>query len=137
MKKTIVIGLLSILTAYANAGEFRYSCSTNVDCNNLFTDLVSEKFMNRYPAKNWEIYVLSDSLQYTNAGASGVALVGVRRYRADGLFVVPKQRYARHQYSPSVSNSYEQNDFERQMIRNALEVMMADCDSKPNCNINY
>lgn len=136
MKKTIVIGLLSIFSAYANAGEFRISCNTSVDCNNLVNDLVSDKFINRYPAKKWEIYVLSDSLQYTNTGVSGMALVAVRPRRADGLSVVPERRFFYHMKNPSINNPHEKNNFEREMIRAGVEYMMAECDSKPNCNID-
>ncbi|MDC7704031.1 hypothetical protein [Vogesella indigofera] len=136
MKKTIVIGLLSIFAAYANAGQYRFFCNVNVDCTDLFTDLVSDNFTNKYPAKNWEIYVLADTVQYTTDVVTGMAFAGVRPYRADGLSVVPGLRFNSHRYETATNNPYEKNKIEREVIRGAIEYMMSECERRPNCNIN-
>ena len=136
MRKFLISSLIALLSATASAGSFSYRCQTDVSCDSLFSDIVTDKYVKYYPADKWQIYVLTSMAHYSDGMASGTAIVGVRPIRKDNLNVLPANRFFRNGYRANVENAYALNDFEKELIRNAVTDMMAKCNEQQKCQID-
>lgn len=136
MKELLIVAALAVLSSAASAGNFSYYCDTEVSCNQLFNDLVTDKFIKKYPDGKWEIFVLTSMAHFSDGSASGTAIIGVRPLRKDDLNVLPTRKFYRNGYRENLENTYAFKEFEKNLIRNAITDMMAKCDDTPSCDIS-
>lgn len=141
--KTSSIGLVA--AAYmmvsgqnAVAGEFSVSCyfknSNIAKCASVISDLVTDKFIARFPASKFQIFVFSDVHRYTNGGFAAYAVAGV----------IPRgsNQFPLQHFSSSLVNrgdkkfdALELSKFELEVYRSATKGLMDECEISPNCDV--
>lgn len=136
MKISLIAAALAVFSTAASAGNFTYYCDTEVSCKQLFNDLVTDKFIKKYPDTKWEIFVLTSMAHFSDSSASGSAIIGVRPLRKDDLNVLPTRMFHRNGYREHLESTYDFNAFEKNLIRSGITDMMAKCDNTPNCDIS-
>lgn len=137
LRKLLPAALLALTAAAAQAGTYSYLCNTNVKCDELFSDLVTERFTTRYNSNKWELFVVADFIRYSDNTGSGMALVGVRpRAGKNDTGIFPSRYWTYHRYSPTVKTAYDVAEEEKQVIRSAVTELMAACDNTQNCKLD-
>jgi hypothetical protein len=138
-KKCAIIGLAS-LSFSAFAGNFHaVGLGSGVDISGNISDLVSDKFIAKFPATKYSITVIYDFHTYTDGGGVGFAVAGVTPRNQDaskGWYYAPYHRYTstRRMTGQSI-NSYKKNELTIEVIRQAVELLMAECDKSPTCDV--
>lgn len=129
---------LSLVASYATAGEFKVSCSYKNDnlqgCATHIADLVSDKFIHRFPATKFAIFVHSDIGSFSNGGFSAYAVSGVIPGKSSEF---PKRRFSNYS-----SNTLEKRftavelaELELKVFREAVRNLMEQCEISPNCDV--
>lgn len=118
----------------AQASTFSYYCDAKVDCKNLLTDIVTDKFTAKYDVKRWTLFVRAETVIFGDGSGAATAFAGT----------VPRQDGGRFRFYPIVTqsaitvkskigNSFDQLAVEKAVIRQAVEGLMALCESKADC----
>jgi len=77
-KNGFIALLVTLVCIPSYAGEFRVSCFSSLsDCASKVTDLVTDKFTQRFPASRFKIAVVAEFQQYSDGGGVGYAVAGV------------------------------------------------------------
>jgi hypothetical protein len=111
------------------------ACRANVECKGLFNDLVSQKFLARFPAEKWEIFVYADTYVFGDGKATSQAVVGVVPISNEKFAYFPNQTSSHIVTTPRLSSGYDKQDVERKTIRRAIEKLMASCNEQKNCDL--
>lgn len=111
------------------------SCRTNAGCKELFSDLVTEKFRARFPPDKWEIFVHADTYSFGDGKATSHAIVGVVPIAREKFAYFPNQTSTHIVTTPRISSAYDKQDVERKTIRRAVELLMAGCAERKNCDL--
>jgi hypothetical protein len=130
---TLVICIVLFATSNLYAGYYSYDCSKSaVSCDNLFSDIVTEKYTKTFDNEKWDIFVYSATNAFSDGSGLHYAIVGVVPSKS-GIF--PKRWWQRVNYKENIGNSFAQKDGLGAVIRTAIEAMMASCEDSPDCNI--
>jgi len=111
------------------------SCRTNVECKELYSDLVTEKFLARFPPDKWEIFVHADTYAFGDGKATSHAIVGVVPISREKFAYFPNQTSSHIVTTPRISSAYDKQDVERKTIRRAVGNLMANCNERKNCDL--
>ena len=130
----------SAATAPARNLTFSAHCFSNVPkCSDSISDIVTEKFMARFPSDKWRIVIFSEAHHYSDGTAVAFSLAGVapRTLAADGkLFTqFPANRFTRSFKTDGSVSTREVHRLELQLLRSAVEDLMAECDRQPRCDV--
>jgi hypothetical protein len=112
------------------------TCRANVECKGLFNDLLTDKFLARFPADKWEVFVYADTLPFGDGRATSQAIVGVVPVSKEKFAYFPNQTSSHLITTPRVSNAFDKKDVERKTIRRAVEKLMASCNELKNCDLD-
>lgn len=115
---------------------FASTCRANVECKGLFNDLLTEKFLKRFPADQWAIFVYADTYVFGDGKATSQAVVGVVPISKEKFAYFPNQTSSHIVTTPRLSSAYGKQDVERKTIRRAVEKLMASCDAVKNCDLD-
>ena len=136
--KTIGLFTLSIIAATpVQAGAFNLVCSyssANLSaCAEVVSDLVTDKFLAKFPNQTFSIFVHSDVHSYSSGGYVAYAVAGVV---PKGLSQFPLRRFS--------SSTIERNqrgdaltlaNVEKENFRDAVKQLMDQCEISPTCDI--
>ncbi len=139
--KNLVIGIFAsgILLALpqAEAGEFRVSCSYKFDsllrCADAVSDIVTEKYIAKFPAKKFTIFVHSNIHAYSNGGYVAYAVAGVVPTASDQF---PRKRFSTTTMERERrATQIELAEVEKENFREAVKQLMDNCEISPNCDV--
>jgi hypothetical protein len=141
--RTAVIAVLLATTPLAAAAmDHTYSahCFSGIpSCAESINDLVTDRFIARFPSDKWRIVIFSDVHQYSDKSAVAVALAGVapRTKGQDGRSATqfPVNRFVRTIKSDGAVGPMDMQNLERAVIRDAIEDLMAKCDLLSKCDV--
>jgi len=95
IKSTLLVVFLGICFPVL-AGEFKCHAFGDSGCAHLINDVVTDKFIDKFPAKKYEIVVIYQFQIYSDGGGVGYAVAGVapvlEGQYANGA-LVPKVRF--------------------------------------------
>ncbi|MGZ3239864.1 MAG: hypothetical protein ACXWIN_02560 [Burkholderiaceae bacterium] len=111
------------------------TCRANVECKGLFNELLTDKFLDRFPPDKWEIFVYADTYAFGDGKAISQAVVGVVPISKEKFVYFPNQTSSHIVTTPRLSKGYDQEDVERKTIRRAVEKLMASCNEQKNCDL--
>src|SRR4051812_18917824 len=97
------------------------SCRANVECKGLFSDLLTQKFLARFPSDKWEIFVYADTYPFGDGKATSQAVVGVVPIPKEKFIYFPNQTSSHIVTTPRLSGGYDKQDVVRKTIRRAVE----------------
>jgi hypothetical protein len=119
------------------AGEFRVHCFTDLsDCASKVSDIVTDKFTNRYPVARYKIVVLSEFLPYSDGGGVGFAVAGVSPLLKDGAGQIPSRRYTSTiRIVDRSMSAFDVTKKTEELLRSAVEQLMAACERSVNCDV--
>lgn len=142
MKKIITALLLLAASQVAVAGTFNFKGTsetlTNADLDGKLGDLVTDKFIEKYPSKKWTIYVQTST---GNSNSNGSTLyfvsVGVAPKNLNGLQPAEKS-WSRITHNNIVVNASlkDKKPLLVKEVRLALQDMMDTCEKSPSCDID-
>jgi hypothetical protein len=135
MKKLMTVAALFVATVSAHAGAFSFNCSTDVSCSDLLSDVVTEKFTTKFPNDIYEIFVLSHTSVFSNGTSASYAVVGVVPKSKLSHYFAPNRSWDSVSYYGSLGNAYDKQNKSREIIRKAVESMMAACEDSKGCEI--
>lgn len=130
---------MSLASAQAAfAGEFSVSCSYTNDnlskCASNISDIVSDKFIAKFPATQFAIFVHSYASSFTNGGFSTYAVAGVIKKNSG--------QFPNRTFSSVMVNSNDKEvgrielaKKELENYRSAVQYLMDACELSPNCDI--
>lgn len=136
--KQIAALTLALVASYATAGEFRISCAYKNDnlqkCATVVADLVSDKFIKRFPATKFSIFVYSHISSFSNGGYSAHAVSGVIPGRSNEF---PKGRFSVNDSDTSNKPFTEEElaEIELKIFRKVVQNLMEQCEISPNCDV--
>ena len=119
----------------AHAETFNSTCRANVECKGLFNDLLTDKFLLRFPSEQWQIFVYADTYVFGDGKATSQAVVGVVPASKEKFAYFPNQTSSHIVTTPRLSNGYDKDEVERKTIRRAIEKLMASCKEQKNCDL--
>jgi len=77
MKKILVLAVLLFASVSSYAGNFAFTCHADVSCKDLFPDMVTDKFMEKFPNDQWAIFVIGRMSPFSDGAGVSYAEVGV------------------------------------------------------------
>jgi len=129
------IGTFAI--ANAHGGQFGFTCRSDVNCLGLFNDLVTERFTTKYSNARWRIFVQSDVYAFGDGSGAAHATVGVTpASSASAQVIYPSKTWSHILTKAQVAGAYGKQQMEREVIRSAVEALMAKCDDSPKCELD-
>jgi hypothetical protein len=142
MKKgTIAISMIAGSTMLAcfpaKAGEFRVACSYKFDtlsrCADAVSDIVTDKYLAKFPAKKFSIFVHSDIHSYSNGGYVAYAVAGVIPTSSDQF---PHKRFSATTLEKAKrADQIELAEVEKENFRDAVKQLMDSCEISPTFDI--
>lgn len=137
MKRLLPLFFALLLPIFGHAGTFSYNCQTKVDCKGLFNDLISDKFTEKYNSSKWEIFIYADTFAFGNGSGATYAVAGVIPLKTKDKFSsFPNVTQSAIKTTDAMGNAYQKYEIERQIIRKAIEGLMAECENRPACNLD-
>lgn len=142
MKKIITALLLLAASQIVVAGTFNYKSTGNVlktsDLGGKLSDLVTDKFTEKYPYNKWTIYVQTST---GNSNSDGSALyfvsVGVGPTNLNGIQPANRtwENISRDAKTVNVSVR-DKKPYIVEVVRAQVLRMMDECEKSPNCDID-
>jgi len=129
--------LAGMLSMSCFAGQFRVACYGDVyDCAPKVADIVTDKFIKSFPASKFTIVAIVDFQRYSAGGGVGYAVAGVSQNAKGEPTQVPLKRFSPtiRVTDGNVSPSQVTRELD-ELLRRAVEEMMAECERSPNCDI--
>jgi hypothetical protein len=101
----------------------------------IISPLVTDKFIDHFPAKKWTIVIMSTGYAISNGGGFAHASVGISP--AGKNKILPQIQYTAYSGNTGSKHltSQEIAQLERNAIRGAAELMMTACERTAKCNI--
>lgn len=133
----LLIFLVAVFGCSINAYSETTSstCRANVECKGLFNELVTDKFLARFPPDKWEIFVYADTFVFGDGKATSQAVVGVVPISKEKFVYFPNQTSSHIVTTPRLGTGYDKQDVERKTIRRAVEKLMVSCNEQKNCDL--
>jgi len=129
---------LLVAAAGAQAGEFAVSCQYKNDnlqkCASVVSDLVTDKFVAKFPANRFQIFIYSNIMDFSNGGYSAYAVAGVIP-KGSGQF--PIRRFANTSINGSDKrfSAVDLANTELEVYRAAVKALMDQCEISPACDV--
>lgn len=131
------------LSFSALAGPYVCINYGNSGCSKHINDIVTDKFTKKFPVSNYEIVVVYDMHTMSNGGGVAFAIAGVSprvseaKYGSGEMALMPINRYVvTKRIDANVQiNPYRKTEIEIELLRDAVQMMMEECDRNANCNI--
>lgn len=136
--RSCLVGAGLFLAQSAFAGEFSVFCSYNNDniqkCASVIADLVTDKFIAKYPISKYQIFVHSDIHSYSDGGFAAYAVAGVipkdsaqfpARVFSNSNINGGSTKYSRVQLANTELETY----------RAAVKNLMEQCEISPACDV--
>jgi hypothetical protein len=122
-------------SAASVAGTFNTHCFGSIDdCSSKIADLITDKFIATFPSDKWTIVIVNDFHVFSDGGGAGFSVVGV--VPRQKITSVPKKRFNRITTIGGRNiNAYEATKYNVEILRLAVQDMMAACDQTKNCTI--
>lgn len=137
LKALLACTMLSAMSV-AIAGD--YSTKTfgkrSLEGSELVQSIVTKKFTDHFPAKKWNIVIISSGYAASNGGGFGHATVGVSPAAKNPM--VPNRVFTSYTSigpGPKFLNPNEVADLEREAIRGAAKGMMMACEETAKCDV--
>jgi hypothetical protein len=111
-------------------------CHANVECKGLFNDLFTDKFVLKYPADKWEVFVHADTYELGDKRATSHAIAGMVPLSKEKFGYFPQHTSSHLSTTPRLSSAYDKQDVERKTIRRAIERLMKMCDETKDCALD-
>jgi hypothetical protein len=135
-KLVLITGM--VFSQGAAAGEFSVACSyTNENvkgCANKIADLVTDKFVAKFPAAEYQIFVHSDIHNYTDGGYAAYAVAGVVP-KGLGQFPISKFASSNINGTNKMFTRIQLADQELKTFRKAVSNLMEQCEISPTCDV--
>lgn len=132
----IVVGLMS--TQAAVAGEFSVNCSYKNEnlrkCATALADIVTDKFVSKFPSSRFQIFVHSSVVGFSNGGYGAYAVAGVIPAQS-GDFPVRRFSSTNINGANIQFNQIELAKIELETFRAAVRNLMEQCEISPNCDV--
>ncbi|QDZ29349.1 hypothetical protein [Noviherbaspirillum sp. UKPF54] len=135
----VTVAVASLLaTQIAYAGDFNVACSYKNDnlqrCASVIADIVTDKFIAKFPATKYQIFVHSNIMSFTNGGYSAYAIAGVVP-KNSGQF--PMNRFANTNINGTDKkfSAVELANYELETYRSAVKSLMEQCEISPSCDV--
>lgn len=138
IQATLFAGVVLISTqAFASSSDtFAIQCNTSeVSCDDLFSDLITTKFTKTFSHNKWAIFVHSANFAYSDGSGVASVIAGIVEQNKTRYSYFPLKRWSRAMFRPAMGNAYERKEALRQAIRKTIESMMAECEDSPTCNL--
>lgn len=132
----LVLGLLCI-AAPASAGVYSVNWYADVpDASALVRDIVTDRFTEKFPADDWNIVVVAEFHAYSDGGGVGYAVAGVAPKVNSPMALFPIRRYSSTtRIVNRTVGPREQREQTEDLIRRAVEQLMAACDASATCEV--
>lgn len=129
------------MSFFAYAGPFACTAYGSLGCSKHIEDLVTDKFTAKFPIEKFTIVTVYEFQTHSDGGGVGYAIAGVvpkisdpEKYGNLGLF--PTRRFATtRRVTGNEVKPGQKTQHELEIMRRAVELMMAACDREPDCNI--
>lgn len=137
-KMTATMLALTFFSGVTQAGEFSVFCTyknENIQkCANVISDIVSDKFVEKFSAAKYQIFLHSNIHSFTNGGYSSYAIAGVVQR---GSWDFPARYYSNTNINGSdkVFSAVQIAEIELASYRSAAKSLMDACEVSPNCDI--
>ena len=137
-KNGFVALLVTLICISSYAGDFRVSCFSSLsDCSTKVADLVTDKFTQRFPKSHFKIAVVAEFQRYSDGGGVGYAVAGVSPVLKDNTTQFPISRFASTvRIKDRKMSPYDVTKETEELLRSAVEQLMAACDSSPSCDVH-
>lgn len=140
LKTAILVSLACISVSSFAAGSFYCRAYGDAGCSEHLGDVVTDKFIARFPDSKYEIVVVSNYEPYSNGGGVGFAIAGVSPRSAKSEYgnfgFMPARRFiATQRNTGKAIDPYQKTTFEVDLVRKAVQAMMEACDRDKNCDI--
>lgn len=134
--KRLFVAVALLASLNAGAGQFSITCTyqNEIDsCARLVSDLVTEKFVAKFPALRFSIFVHSNIHSYSNGGYAAYAVTGVIPKDSNQF---PANRYATTTFDREKRlDTLELSWIEKENFRDAVKVLMDKCEISPTCDV--
>lgn len=122
----------------ASAGEFSVACSYTNDnlqkCASAISDIVTDKFIEKFPATKYQIFVHSDILGFTDGGYSAYSISGVIP-KNSAQFPLNRFSSTKINRSNKKFSAVELANVELETFRSAVNSLMEQCEISPTCDV--
>ena len=124
--------------ATACAGEFNSTCHFSSEalsaCGENFSDLVTDRFIERFPADRYELFIYSMAAPFDEGGMVAHAVAGVVPLDSHQF---PQLRFqsSRTGDNSVVYSAAELGQNELEVARNAVKQLMETCDETAACEV--
>lgn len=136
----LLLFMFLFVSSNAIAGEFRIHCFYDQGrCSALITDIVSDRFLARYPPDKWQIIVISEVHRFSNGGGTAFAVTGVSPFSSGSKSTsIPAYRFSSvvNVPGPRQLTSRESVDELEGVVRRAVESMMTACETSRECRLH-
>lgn len=126
------------ITRTALASDFSVTCSFKNDnlekCASVISDIVSDKFIAKYPANRFQIFIHSNVMGYPVGGYSAYAIAGV----------IPRNsaHFPANRFETTDINGTDRKfswvelaNIELKVYRTAVQALMDQCEISPACDV--
>jgi hypothetical protein len=125
-------------TQQAFAGDFSVFCSyknSNLEkCASVVSDVVTDKFVAKFPADKFQIFVHSNVMAFTDGGFSAYAVAGVIP-KDSAQFPVRTFSSTQINGTERKFNQIELANVELETYRAVVRNLMENCEISPNCDV--
>lgn len=133
-----LLAALLLFQPVSQAGEFSVACTYKnknlQECASVVADLVTDKFIARFPSSRYQIFVHSNIMSFTNGGFSAYAVSGVVP-RNSGQFPVVRFSSTNINGSDKRFGAVELSNYELETYRAAVKNLMEECEISPDCDV--
>jgi hypothetical protein len=136
--RPLLLAALLAVPAVARAGDFVTTCNFQSDalkdCGSNFADIVTDRFIERFPADRFEIFVFSNVTAFDEGGMIAYAAVGVVPL---GSHQFPQLRFltSRAGAEDKRYTAAELGENERDVARDAVQSLMDQCAKTEACAV--
>lgn len=133
-----LLAVQAVLLPSAHAGEFSVFCTYSNQnlskCANAISDLVTDKFIAKFPPSKYQIFMHSNIHSYTNGGYAAYAIAGVI---PKGSAQFPVVRYSNTDINGSDKKfgAIALAEKELDVYRAAAKSLMDACELSPTCDV--
>ena len=130
--------ILLAATPLACAGEFAVNCSYKNDnlknCASKVSDIITDKFIAKFPVTRFQIFVHSNVHSYTNGGFSAYAVAGVVP-KNSGQFPLNRFSSSNINGTDKIFSQIDLAKYELDTFRSAIKSLMDQCEVSPDCDV--
>jgi hypothetical protein len=135
---SMALAALAIVAVPARAGDFNVFCSyTNENlqkCAAVVSDIVTDKFTQKFPATKFQVFVHSHMQAFTDGGYAAYAVAGVIP-KGSGEFPDYRVSTTNIDGTSKMFSGVQLAEIEKSNYRSAVRALMEKCEISPSCEI--